>query len=186
MAEFVMNTRDEEVKWYVMRSYCVQAPKVRDLLAVDGIEYFQARQYILKTIQGRRQKVLQYFMEDFFFVHETYDRISRVVKQGVPLRFYLNVCSHKQHDCVVVPDAEMENFIRVASAYDRSPEIVPFDSIVPCEGRRVRICSGDLEGVVGTYAQVKRGRRRQLVLSLQNYMTVIAGIRPDDLVEEIK
>ena len=130
---------EQEVKWYVMHHNRSSAKKIREKLDRLGIEFFQPQHYVLREVAGRRRKVLEYTLTNYFFVHSSYRELEPLTRPLEPLRliFNLNVCSGKWNDYLVVPDEQMRNFMLMAAAYDYHPQYLSPQDVDLKRGQRV-------------------------------------------------
>ena len=85
---------------------------------------------------------------------------------------------------LVVPDDQMENFIKVSSQYEENIAYYNPDELDFRKGCRVRIHGGKLNGVTGVFMQVQGKRNRRVVVLLEGVMAVAAEVHPD-LIEVI-
>lgn len=69
---------------------------------------------------------------------------------------------------------------------DKAPTIHPFGEINLKNGDFIRVVEGPLEGAEGYFVQIKRGQRKQLVITLGNLMTLNLIIGEEDLIEITK
>ncbi|MCF0190480.1 MAG: UpxY family transcription antiterminator [Marinilabiliaceae bacterium] len=175
-----------ECKWYVMRTNSAAANRIRDELEVQGYEYFQAQRQVVKVVKGQKKKVTEYFMKDFFFIHSTKESLVEF-QRFAPSRinFYFNICEHKHNDCVVIPDKQMEDFIRVAQSYDANPTVITLEEANLRKGDRIRIVGGNLDGVEGRFVQLTRGQKRKLIVVLDGIMAITAQVDAE-MVEKIE
>lgn len=172
---------DDSVRWYVMHHNRANPEKIRARLTRLGIEFFQPQQYVLREVNGRKKKVLEYVLTNYFFLHASFDRLKPLTDLTEPFRlaFNLNICSGKQNDYLVVPDDQMRNFMLMASAYDAHPQYVAPQDIDLKRGQRVRIIGGPLNDYTGIYMQVRRGQKRRLVLVIDGVTAVTCDVDPD-------
>ena len=73
-----------------------------------------------------------------------------------------------------VPDAEMENFIRISSHSEEKLRYYRPDEVDLKKGQRIRIIGGVFDGAEGVLMKVKGIRDKRLVVSLPNLLTVAA------------
>ena len=85
---------------------------------------------------------------------------------------------------LVVPDDQMESFIKVSSQYGENISYYNPDELDLRKGCRVRIHGGKLNGVTGVFMQVQGKRNRRVVVLLEGVMAVAAEVHPD-LIEVI-
>lgn len=85
---------------------------------------------------------------------------------------------------IVVPDEQMDSFIRIASLYEEDTVYYKPEEIDIQKGTRVRIHGGKFDGVKGVFMRVKGKRNRRVVVMLEGVMAVSAEVHPD-LIEVI-
>ncbi len=171
------------VRWYVMRAYKCEK-KAEDLLGGDeGLEHFIPKQYAVRVYHGVKSKRLVPVIPSLVFVHASRDRILQFKKHYNFLQFVMWDKSTGM-EYIIVPDDQMDSFIKVASAHDEGINFYTPDEIDIAKGTRVRIHGGKLDGVTGVFMQVKGKRNRRLVVMLEGVMAVAAEVHPD-LVEVI-
>ena len=91
--------------------------------------------------------------------------------------------AEKANTILIVPDVQMENFIRVASVTDDSVMFLDEESVVGKEGKRVEIMGGAFEGVTGVIRRVKRCKR--VVVELEGIASVAIAFVPAGWLKEI-
>ena len=84
---------------------------------------------------------------------------------------------------MTVPDAQMQNVMRVASKTDDSVLFLNDETVVGKEGKRVLITGGVFEGVTGVIRRVKHCKR--VVVELEGIASVAIAFVPAVLIKEI-
>ena len=84
---------------------------------------------------------------------------------------------------MTVPDAQMHNFMRVASRTDDSVLFLNDETVVGREGKRVLITGGVFDGITGVIRRVKRCKR--VVVELEGIASVAIAFVPAVLLKEI-
>lgn len=182
----------DAVRWYVMYCHHRSEGVARAALESSGMEFFQARSLVVRTVGGRKQKVLRSAIPGYFFARGSYNGLKPYTQgeSRVPLSFKLNICDLRGEKYMVVPDREMRNFMTVARAYDQHPQYLSVDDPELHErlrkGVRVRVIGGVFDGYDGMFVQLRRGQRRQLVVVLNGVTAITAKVDPDfvEIVEE--
>lgn len=85
---------------------------------------------------------------------------------------------------IVVPDEQMDSFIKIASQYEETTVYYKPEEIDVRKGTRVCIHGGKLDGVKGMFMRVKGKRNRRVVVMLEGIMGISAEVHPD-LIEVI-
>lgn len=181
------NTIDRDaIKWYVARCHSRAHNKVRSLLMAEGMEFYTPETIEVVIEKGKKQKKTLPLFKDFFFIHDSFNRINDRIKRGrLPVAFYFSHTSHIKDDALWVSDREMLSFMIASKCIDKSPAIHPFGEIDLRNGDKIRVIEGPLEGAEGYFVQIKRGQRKQLVLTLANLMTLNLTVGEEDLIEII-
>ena len=136
--------------------------KMKSLLDELGIENFVPMQYEV-TGQGDHSKYkLVPAIHNLIFVRSTQETITllKMTRQGLePLRYMMKVAEdgHGQ-EIMRVPDRQMENFIRVASAGTDKVRFLEYGDFLAQPGRRVRVIDGFFAGVEGVIKRIKNNK----------------------------
>ncbi len=165
-------------KWYVMRAYKCEK-KAEDILGSErSLEYFIPKHYAVRVYHGVKSKRLVPVIPSLIFVHASQEQIVEFKKDHNFLQFIIwDKSSGPEY--LVVPDKQMEDFIRVASADADTTSFYGPEEINIEKGTRVCIHGGQLDGVTGTFMQVKGKRNRRLVVMLEGLIAVAAEVHPD-------
>ena len=149
----------------------------------DGLEYFIPKYYAVRVYHGVKSKRLVPVIPNLVFVHASRIQITEFKKRYNFLQFVMWEKSTGL-EYLVVPDDQMESFIRVSSQYEENISYYNPDELDLRKGRRVRIHGGKLNGVMGVFMQVQGKRNRRVVVLLEGVMAVAAEVHPD-LIEVI-
>lgn len=171
------------VRWFVMRAYKSEKKAEEKLKGRDGLEYFIPKCYALRVYHGVKSKRLVPVIPSLVFVHASHIQITEFKKRYNFLQFVMWEKSTGL-EYLVVPDDQMESFIRVSSQYEENISYYNPDELDLRKGRRVRIHGGKLNGVMGVFMQVQGKRNRRVVVLLEGVMAVAAEVHPD-LIEVI-
>ena len=179
-------TEADKIKWYVLRCHGMSAPKICATLDAFGIEWYQPFSEEVVKVGSRRVKRRVCMMKDFVFVHTSRRPIQELIDTGrIQAWFYYDLCHRLHHEPVTVSDKEMEDFIRVAEAHDRKPEIRRFEDLNLAVGTRIRILNGPFQDVEGDYVQLKRGAKKELVVRMSNFLTVSVKLTDEEIIEVV-
>ena len=170
------------VRWFVMRAYKREKRAEEKLKGRDGLEYFIPKCYAVRVYHGVKSKRLVPVIPNLVFVHASRIQITEFKKRYNFLQFVMWEKSTGL-EYLVVPDDQMENFIKVSSQYEENIAYYP-DELDFRKGCRVRIHGGKLNGVTGVFMQVQGKRNRRVVVLLEGVMAVVAEVHPD-LIEVI-
>lgn len=171
------------VRWFVMRAYKSEKRAEEKLGGKDGLEYFIPKCYAVRVYHGVRSKRLVPVIPSLVFVHASRTQITDFKKRCNFLQFVMWKKSTGL-EYLIVPDEQMENFIKVSSQYEENISYYHPEEINLQQGTRVRIHGGKLNGVTGVFMQVKGKKNRRVVVLLEGVMAVAAEVHPD-LIEVI-
>lgn len=176
---------EESVKarWFVMRAYKCEKLAEDKLSGKDGLEYFIAKHYVIRVYHGVKSKRLVPVIPSLVFVHARHDQIVDFKKRYNFLQFAMWEKNIGQ-EYIIVPDDQMNSFIKVASRYEKNVTYYKPEEIDLKKGTRVRIHGGELDGVEGTFVRVQGKRNRRVVVLLDGIMAVATEVHPD-LIEDI-
>ncbi len=165
-------------QWYVMRAYKSEARAEELLAAESGLEFFIPKHYVIRIYHGNKHRKLVPVIPSLVFVHASREKILAFKNRNNFLQFVI-WDRNTGNDYLIVPDTQMEDFIKVASNPDEGNLFFRPEEIDLRKGTRVRIHGGRFDGVTGTFMQVKGKRNRRLVVMLDGIMAVAAEVAPD-------
>ena len=171
------------VRWFVMRAYKSEKRAEEKLKGRDGLEYFIPKCYAVRVYHGVKSKRLVPVIPNLVFVHASRIQITDFKKRHNFLQFVMWEKSTGM-EYLVVPDDQMESFIKVSAQYEVNFSDYNRDELDLQKGRRVRIHGGKLNGVTGIFMQVQGRKNRRVVVLLEGIMAVAAEVHPD-LIEVI-
>lgn len=171
------------VRWFVMRAYKSEQKAEEKLGGRDGLTYFIPKCYAVRVYHGVKSKRLVPAIPNLVFVRASRSQILDFKKRYNFLQFVMWKKSTGL-EYVVVPDNQMDSFIKVASQYDENVNYYEPGEIDLQKGTRVRIHGGQFDGVEGVFMQVRGKRNRRIVVMLEGIMAVAVEVDPD-LVEVI-
>ena len=99
---------------------------------------------------------------------------------------YLQYIINREHQKIIVPDAQMQTFIAVTGTYDDQLIWINPEDLNLKKGTRVRITAGDFEGQEGTFIKVKGARDKRVVIAIQGVIAVAMATLHPSLIEVIK
>lgn len=136
--------------------------KMKSLLDELGIENFVPMQYEVTGQGGNSRYKLVPAIHNLIFVRSTQEKISllKMTRQGLePLRYMMKVSDDGRGQVIMrVPDRQMENFIRVASAGTDKVRFLEYGDFLAQPGRRVRVTDGFFAGVEGVIKRIKNNK----------------------------
>ena len=178
----------DPILWFPMRVTYSRELKMKAELDRLEIENFLPMTYKLfdaDTANPHRELVPA--INNLIFIRSSKDRISALKSTNVvlqPLRYIMDRTAQQAHTIMTVPDAQMQNFMRVASMTDDSVMFLNDETVIGKEGKRVLITGGIFSGVTGVIRRVKRCKR--VVVELDGLATVAIAFVPAILLKELE
>lgn len=172
-----------KIHWFVMNAYKNEKKAEDKLGGKDGLEYFIPKCYAVRVYHGVKSKRLVPVIPNLIFVHASHKQITEFKK----LYNFLQFVTWRKNtgvEYVIVPDKQMDSFIKIASQYEETTVYYKPEEIDIEKGTRVCIHGGKFDGVKGVFMRVKGKRNRRVVVMLEGVMAVSAEVHPD-LIEVI-
>lgn len=161
-----------------MRAYKNEGRAEQKLSEDSGLEFFIPKHYIVQSYHGRKIKRLVPVIPSLVFVHASRKDLLEFKKKYNFLQFAMWKKSTGL-EYIVVPSAQMDNFMKVATQYEEKISYCNPEEIDIAKGTRVRIHGGAFDGVEGIFVKVVGVRSRRLVVLLDGVLGVTAEVHPD-------
>lgn len=164
--------------WYVMSAFR-REKQAEDSLVAHGFEVFLPK--VTRTVKEPHRRPRQVeipAVATFIFVRAAAGSLTDYKQRVDPrLKFYtVPVAGALRRQPLVVPDSEMNAFIRLwEERTDVRAEISPWSGI-PAAGTRVRVTAGPLQGLEGICTGRQGRTAVRLSVSLHGLMTVTATL----------
>ena len=180
------NGRRTEVLWYPMRVTYGREEAIRQCLLADEVENFlPMRREVYADERGHVRHRHIPAVRNLIFLHASQQRITEMKmfqRQYQPLRYMTDLL---HHNILTVPDKQMTDFIRVASAPDDSVSVMAWnDDFFGKPGTKVRITDGDFKGVEGVIRRIKQNKR--VVVELQGIAVAAIAFIPPAFLEPLE
>ncbi len=163
-----------------MRATYGQELKAKSLLELQSIDSYVPMEWrVVVTNRAKSEKrvrQLRPLMNNYIFVHATAAELFKA-KEGVNFLRYIMVRGGTEK--LVVPDEQMENFIKVSSQQSADLNYFTPDEVNLTKGQRIRIIGGAFDGVEGRYIKFEGRRNRHLVVEIDGVIAVSVSIKPE-------
>jgi len=173
----VSDHEDDIVRWYVLRFLYRNQPKIRKLLENDGIETFSPMKWVSRIENGRHTLKYDYAIWDLFFVHSSKKVIDPYVNRNANLQYKFQ-SGGKQHNPMIVPDKQMNDFIAAVNSSKKPLYFAPHE-INLSKGERIRLIGGSLNGYEGIFLKVNGSKQRRLVVELHGTLCAAVEVEPE-------
>ncbi len=147
-------------------------------LAEARIEVFTPMKWLLKTKHGRRIREQVPVIPDLLFVCETRSVLDPIVDK-IPTLQYRFRKGGAYREPMVVPDADMERFIRAIEASDDPKYFLPEELTPAMYGRFVHIVGGPLDGFDVRLLSVRGSKIKRVLVELPDFISVGVEVNPD-------
>ena len=124
------------IQWFVMSAYKNEKKAEEALKGKKGLEYFIPKHYAVRVYHGVKSKRLVPVIPNLVFVHASRKQITDFKKNHNFLQFVTWVKSTGL-EYIVVPDEQMDSFIRIASQNEENTVYYKPDEIDIRKGTRI-------------------------------------------------
>lgn len=156
--------------------------KIKALLDEMNIESFLPMHWeMIETKNGGKKRVLLPAIHNLIFVKSTQEFLTELKmtrEEFAPMRYMMKrpLSSNEKREIVVVPDRQMENFMRVASVQDDRVMFLENNDFVNKIGQRVKVIDGYFAGVEGVIKRINKNKR--IVVQLEGVAAVAIAFVP--------
>lgn len=166
--------------WFVMRD--LKRPNALfpayKQLAADRIEVFTPMKWLLKTKNRKPVRIQVPVIPDLLFVYEARAVLDPIVAKIRTLQYRFQK-GHAYREPMVVPDADMERFIRAVRVSENPEYYLPEELTSAMYGRNVHIVGGPLAGYEGRLLSVRGSRVKRVLVELPQFLSVSVEMHPD-------
>ena len=157
------STCGDPLLWFPMRVTYHREAAIKAYLDSIGVESYLPMCYTFEGKAEKRRRVLVPAIHNLIFVHSTRKRLTELKTtraELLPLRYMMHHSSNGDfREIMVVPDKQMEDFIRISSIHDDRVMLLEYNDYLRHVGKRVRIIEGQFAGVEGAIKRIKNNRR---------------------------
>lgn len=174
-------------QWFALRVTYQRELIASAALDKMGVEnYVPSRTVTVKLPSGRVVRRRRALVHNYIFVHSDRESISRIKQTSLPYLRFVMVASEGETRPMVVPDVQMQSFIRVTASEDEQVALLSEESVDLRCGMRVRVTGGPFQGVEGILTKVKGVLRRKVVVRIEGVAIVSAPTLDSRLIEPIE
>lgn len=169
-----------ENQWFVASVRSCQERRIALKLSELGIETYVPVQKVKRKWSDRVKVVDKLLIPGLVFIHcDEKTRLS-LFDRLYGLAFFLVDRSNEIHRPLVVPDGQMEDFMKVARAYADGPQLTVAQRDIS-KGDTVKILRGPLQGFVCECVQIQN--RHKIIIRLGPLGSLLAEISASDVLK---
>lgn len=169
---------DDEPVWFAMRVTYRRELAIKQMLDEATVENFIPMRYEVRTVHDKKMRLYVPAIHNLIFVHCSESRLREVKSRCSALQFMMRPIDGTRRP-IIVPDDQMERFIRVAGTNDNKNLYFLPEELDLAKGTRIRVHGGVFDGIEGIFLKVKGARSKRVVVQIQGVMAVAAEIAPD-------
>ena len=175
-------TVDNSSHWFPMRITYHRELRIKAMLDGLGIENFLPMHYeLVETKTQGKKRILSPAIHNLIFVKSTQEYLTNLKmtrEEFAPMRYIMkkSYTEDKKSEIMVVPDKQMDNFMRVASVQDDRVMFLDNNEFVNKVGQRVKVTDGYFAGVEGVIKRINKNKR--VVVQLEGVAAVAIAFVP--------
>ena len=178
---------NEQRVWFAMRATYGRNMDVKKKLDEAGFESFVPMRYVVALDRrGRKTKKFVPVVRDLIFVHTDQASMYNLKEQYETLRNIYIPSEDGRKRPVVVPDDQMESFMKVTQTLSDGLLFFTPDELNLTKGVKVRIHGGQFNGLEGRFIKVRGARDKRVVVEISGVIVVATCSLKCDLIEVLK
>ena len=177
--ETELGSGKQKVEWFVMYVYASGMKKAEKLLKSEGsLHYYIPKKYAVRKCGGKTKRELVPLISNLLFIRATHKQVHDFQKLYSVIGFVITLIDGKRTP-LVVPDSQMENFIKVASHYEADLVYYRPDELNLSKGDYVRIIGGAFNGAKGQLVKIDGKRNKRFVVTIPNILSATVDLKPE-------
>ena len=154
--------------------------KVKAEMDALGVQAFVPMRRIMQ--QGRRLKnTLEPAIHNLIFIYASKERLQELKKTRPELQYMMR-CMDGRKEKIIVPQRQMDDFMKVCTTSPDFIEIVSAEKMVLKPGQEVMVVSGPLQGIRGYFQRIEGHRARRLIVSIPDACAATIEIKAEEVV----
>lgn len=171
--------------WFAMSAPFGRVLKAKALLDSKSVKSFVPMKYeMISDKEGNKSRKLVPAISNLLFAYTTKENIQSI-KKNVSFLQYLVKREDDRNLPIIVPDYQMEQFIKVCDTHDERLRYLAPDEINLDKGTPVKIIGSTFDGVEGLFVRVEGKRKKQVVVLVQGVTAVVLAEFTDGYLQVI-
>ena len=180
------DTAGTPLQWFAMSATFRREIKARNILTETGLECFiPMRWQPVNKRNGHKTKELVPAVRNLIFVRSRQEELQ-AIKTDIPYLQWLTRPDDGRNIPIIVPDRDMEQFIKVTQDSNEKLIYLRPDEVDLCKGTPIRILGGPFNGIEGTFIKLRGHRNRRVVVMLKGIVGVAMAEVTPDLIEVLE
>lgn len=172
-------------QWFAMRATYRREIMAQDYLNERGIKTFIPMRTVVKVVRGIKRKLREPAISGLVFAYAPKETIQ-AVKLGLDYIQYLTRKKDGRNVPIVVPTAQMEQFMQVVLDDTVEKSFFAPGEIEFAAGTKVRVHGGAFDGLEGVLVKIKGKQKKQFLIELEGICAVGPVTIHPDLLEIVK
>ena len=165
--------------WFAMRVTYRREMKVKAEMDELGVPAFVPMRRIIQ--QGRRLKnALEPAIHNLIFIHASEEKVQALKRSRPELQYMMRQMNGKMEK-IIVPERQMNDFMKVCTTSPDFIEIVPAEGIRLKPGQEVMVVSGPLQGIRGYFQRIDGHRSRRLIVSIPGACSATIQVNAEEV-----
>jgi transcription antitermination factor NusG len=166
-------------KWFAMRVTYRREMKVKAEMDALGVPAFVPMRRIMR--RGPRLKnTFEPAIHNLIFIHATEEKMQALKRTRPELQYMMRQMDGKMEK-IIVPERQMDDFMKVCTTSPDFIEIVPAEQIQFKPGQEVMVVSGPLQSIRGYFQRVEGHRNRRLVVTIPGACSATVEVKAEDV-----
>lgn len=171
-----------KINWYPVRVFFGRAELVKNALSEADIEFYYPTRLVEKPTTSGLKFVPEPLVRSLIFVRTMPEslRLLRSKLGGTIVPYY----DKSEHHPLVVPDKQMDQFIKLCEMRDSGLEYLGSDEPKYHQGDRVRVTEGIFKGFEGHVKRIRHDRK--LIVTIEGVAAFATRFIPPSCLEKIE
>ena len=177
---------DSKLNWYPVRVFYGRAEALKKSLDEGNIEYFYPMHLVEKETNAGLKYVEEPLVRSLIFIKSTLKALLDLKTQynSSLIPYYEKVEEGAVRRPAVVPDAQMELFIRLCGMKEAGLEYLGEDEPKYHVGDKVRVTDGIFKGFEGHIKRIRHDRK--LIVTIEGVAAFATRFIPPSMLEKVK
>lgn len=166
--------------WYVLQNLKPKNAKKSSyqILKDLGLIVFTPLEWKITNKDGKTFREEHPILNDLLFVNESREKLDPIIQKNKTIR-YKFIRGGAQNEPLIIPNAEMEQFINVVNNSQKVRYYRP-DEITPAMfGRKIIMIGGTLDGCKGYLLTTRGSRKKRLFIEIPNTCAISTEVEPE-------